>query len=139
MNIRGNSEEKYSMSFDFLGFTIQPHYTRVKGNVTMILPRCVISRRSVSSVLEKFKSIHKRRVSVDVLARELNPIIRGVINYYCKFWSYHTQELWNQLNKRLQKWVKWEKGLYRFASVRWLKQQYMNRPNLFAHWKLVRP
>lgn len=139
VNIRGNSEEKYSMSFDFLGFTIQPHYTRVKGNVTMILPRCVISRRSVSSVLEKFKSIHKRRVSVDVLARELNPIIRGVINYYCKFWSYHTQELWNQLNKRLQKWVKWEKGLYRFASVRWLKQQYMNRPNLFAHWKLVHP
>lgn len=139
VNIRGNSEKKYSMSFDFLGFTIQPHYTRVKGNVNMILPRCVISKRSVSSVLEKFRSIHKRRVSVEVLARELNPVIRGVINYYCKFWSYHTQELWNQLNKRLQKWVKWEKGLYKFASVGWLKQQYMNRPNLFAHWKLVRP
>lgn len=139
VNIRGSSEQKYAMSFDFLGFTIEPHYTKVKGNVHRILPRSVISKRSVSSVLEKFKGIHKRRVSVEVLANELNPIIRGVMNYYCKFWSYHTQELWRQLNKRLQKWVKWEKGLYVMASIKWLKKKYADRPNLFAHWKLVRP
>ncbi len=139
VNIRGSSEKKYKKSFDFLGFTIQPHYTKVKGNVNMVLPRSIISKRSVSSVLKKFKSIHKRRVSVEVLARELNPIIRGVMNYYCKFWTYHTQELWCQLNKRLQKWVKWEKGLYKMASIRWLKKKYAVRPDLFAHWKLVRP
>jgi group II intron reverse transcriptase/maturase len=139
VNIRGASEKKYQMSFDFLGFTIQPHYTTVKGNVKRILPRSVISKRSVSGVLEKFKHIHKRRVSVEVLARELNPVIRGVMNYYCKFWSYHTQELWRQLNKRLQKWVKWEKGLYVMAAIDWLKKKYAFRPDLFAHWKLVRP
>ena len=139
VNIRGASEKKYKKSFDFLGFTIQPHYTRVKGNVQRILPRSVISKRSVRSVLDKFKRIHKRRVSVEVLAQELNPIIRGVMNYYCKFWSYHTQSLWRQLNKRLQKWVKWEKGLYIDASIVWLKNKYRHRPNLFAHWKLVHP
>ena len=61
------------MSFDFLGFTIQPHYTRVKGGVLKILPRSVISKKSVTGVLEKFKAIHKRRISIEVLARELNP------------------------------------------------------------------
>ena len=81
VNIRGASENRYKRSFDFLGFTIQPHYTKVKGNVSKILPRSIISKRSVSSVLEKFKGIHKRRVSVEVLARELNPVIRGVMNY----------------------------------------------------------
>lgn len=139
VNIRGSSEKKYKKSFDFLGFTIEPHYTKVKGNVYMILPRSVISKRSVNSVLDKFKRIHKRRVSVEALAQELNPVIRGVINYYCKFWSYHTQALWHQLNNRLKKWVKWEKGLYKMASVRWLRTKYAARPNLFAHWKLVRP
>ncbi len=139
VNIRGASEKKHRMSFDFLGFTIQPHYTKVKGNVRKILPRSIISKRSVSSVLDKFRHIHKRRVSVEELARELNPIIRGVMNYYCKFWSYHSQELWRQVNKRLQKWVKWEKGLYVDASIKWLKRMYANRPGLFAHWKLVRP
>lgn len=139
VNIRASSEQKYQKSFDFLGFTIEPHYTKVKGGEKRILPRCVISKKSVSSVLDKFKRIHKRRVSIEVLARELNPVIRGVMNYYCKFWSSHTYTLWNQLNKRLQKWVRWEKGLYTFGSIRWLQQRYNYRPGLFAHWKLVRP
>ena len=139
VNLRGSSEKKYKKSFDFLGFTLEPHYTKVQGNVKRILPRAVISRKSMSSVLEKFRSIHKRRVSVEVLARELNPIISGVINYYCKFWSYHTHYLWQQLNTRLKKWVKWEKGLYKKASVKWLQTRYALRPDLFAHWKLVRP
>lgn len=139
VNIRGSSEKNYQKSFDFLGFTIEPHYTKVKGDTHRLLPRCVISKKSVSSVLSKFKSIHKRRISVQLLARELNPIISGVINYYCKFWSGHTYTLWNQLNKRLQKWVRWEKGLYTHASISWLQQRYRHNPTLFAHWKLVRP
>ncbi len=139
VNIRGSSEKKYKMSFDFLGFTIQPHFVKVKGNVKRILPRSIISKKSVSSVLDKFKGIHKRRVSIEELARELNPVIRGVMNYYCKFWTYHTHEMWAQLNEKLKKWVKWEKRLYKMASVRWLQQKYVNHSNLFAHWKLVRP
>ena len=103
------------------------------------MPRSVISKKSVSSVLDKFKSIHKRRKSIEELAKELNPVIRGVMNYYCKFWSYHTHTLWHQLNERLKKWVKWEKGLYKQASVMWLRKKYKERPNLFAHWKLVYP
>jgi RNA-directed DNA polymerase len=139
VNVRGSSERKYKKSFDFLGFTIEPHYTRVKTGDLRILPRSVISKKSVSSVLEKFNHIHKRSKSLEELAKELNPVIRGVINYYCKLWSYHTQFLWRQLNKRLQKWVKWEKNLYLIASVKWLKKKYAERPNLFAHWKLVHP
>jgi RNA-directed DNA polymerase len=139
VNIRGSSVQKYRKSFDFLGFTIEPHYTKVKGGEKRILPRSAISKKSVSAVLEKFKGIHKRRVSIEMLAQELNPVICGVINYYCKFWSSHTHALWHQLNKRLQKWVKWEKGLYRFASIRWLQEKCRYRPHLFAHWRLVRP
>jgi RNA-directed DNA polymerase len=139
VNMRSSSEKKYPMSFDFLGFTIEPHYTKVECGERRILPRCVISKKSVRSILDKFKRLHKRRVSVEVLAKELNPVIRGVMNYYCKFWSGHTYTLWNQLNKRLKKWVKWEKGLYIFASIRWLQLKHRYRPDLFAHWQLVRP
>jgi RNA-directed DNA polymerase len=139
VNVRGSSDKKYKRSFDFLGFTIEPHYVRVKSGSCKILPRSVISKKSFSKVLDKFKHIHKRRKSLEELAKELNPVIRGVINYYCHIWSYHTQELWNQVNKRLQKWVKWEKGFYKMASIKWLKKKYEERPNLFAHWKLVHP
>jgi hypothetical protein len=139
VNVRGSSDKKYKRSFDFLGFTIEPHYVRVKSGSCKILPRSVISKKSFSKVLDKFKHIHKRRKSLEELAKELNPVIRGVINYYCHIWSYHTQELWNQVNKRLQKWVKWEKGFYKMASIKWLKKKYEERPNLFAHWRLCIP
>ena len=138
VNLRGASEKKYKRSFDFLGFTIEPHWFRTKRGC-QLMPRSVISKKSVSSVLEKFRSIHKKRQCIEELARELNPIIRGVMNYYCKFWSYHTQALWYQLNQRLTKWVRWEKGMSKLAAVQWLKQRYADKPNLFAHWKLVYP
>ncbi len=138
VNLRGASAKKYKRSFDFLGFTIEPHWFKTKRGC-QLMPRSVISKKSVSSVLEKFRHVHKWRKSIEELAKELNPIIRGVMNYYCKEWSYHTHYLWNELNNRLKKWVKWEKGLYKLASVRWLRKKYEARPNLFAHWKLVYP
>lgn len=140
VNVRGRSEKKYPKSFDFLGFTIRPHWVKVNGKM-MLMPSMFMSRRSKNSVLEKFKelNIHKRRKPIEVIASELYPIIQGIINYYCKFSANHSREIWNQLNTRLLKWVKWEKGLYKMAALRWLKKKYRESPLLFPHWKLVNP
>lgn len=140
VNLRGFSNEKYPRSFDFLGFTFKPLLTKTKkGHKIMI--NTFMSRKSKSSVLDKFRKleIHKRRKSVKELARLLNPISRGIINYYCKLWSNHSREVWYQLNERLVKWVKWEKGLYKKRAVKWLKNLYKESPNLFYHWKIATP
>jgi RNA-directed DNA polymerase len=140
VNLRGKAEKKYPRSFDFLGFTIKPNWKTFKGKEKLI-PSIFMSKKSRIRVTEKFKSmqIHKRRKSIETIAKELNPIIQGVINYYCKFSIGHTRIIWNQLNARLIKWVKWEKGLYKLASVKWLKKKYKEQPTLFAHWKLAYP
>ena len=72
----------------------------------------VMSRKSMSSALEKFRAmkIHKMGTSIESVSTKLSQIIRGIMNYYCKIWSGHTFGLWQQLNDRLIKWVKWEKG-----------------------------
>ena len=140
VNVRGRSEKKYPKSFDFLGFTIRPHWVKVNGKM-MLMPSIFMSRRSKNSVVVKFKelNIHKRRQPIEVIASELRPIIQGIINYYCKFSANHTRDIWNLLNTRLLKWVKWEKGLYKMAALRWLKKKYKESPLLFPHWKLVNP
>ena len=140
VNVRGRSEKKYPKSYDFLGFTIRPHWVKVNSKM-MLMPSMFMSRKSKNSVMEKFKelNIHKRRKPLEVIASELHPIIQGIINYYCKFSANHTREIWNQLNTRLLKWVKWEKGLYKMASIRWLRKKYTEFPLLFPHWKLVNP
>lgn len=140
VNIRGTSEKKYPKCFDFLGFTIQPHWSKINGRM-LLIPSICISTKSESSILTKFREleIHKRRKPIEDIAKELKPIIQGVINYYCKFSIGHTRYIWNQLNTRLLKWVKWEKGLYKYASIKWLKKKYKEIPLLFPHWKLVHP
>jgi len=84
--------------------------------------------------LQKFRAlnIHKRRIPLEVLAKELRPIIRGIMNYYHKFSNGHIRYIWNQLNARLLKWVKWEKGLYKYATIRWLKHKYKSNPSFSA-------
>lgn len=140
VNLRGWSETKYPRKYDFLGFTIKASMQTIKGK-GMLLPGTFVSIKSRTSILGKFREmqIHKWRKPIKEVANRLNPVIRGLLNYYHKLRGESIREVWNQLNHRLLKWVKWEKGLYKWAAVRWLKQQYKSTPNLFEHWKLVQP
>lgn len=140
VNFRGESSKKYPRKLDFLGFTIKLQMVRTKGGLKLMTTH-VISSKSKSSVLEKLRSlkIHKMRTSIESVSARLSPIIRGVMNYYCKFWNGHTFGIWLRLNDRLIKWVQWEKGKSVRAAIRWLKEVYKKQPELFPHWKLVHP
>lgn len=140
VNLRGESIEKHPRKYDFLGFTIKPAMVKLKSKCKL-MPGSFVSIKSRTAMLEKFKAmeIHKRRKPLEEIARLLNPMIRGMDNYYQKLRGEQIRYVWNQLNARLLKWVKWEKGLYKMGAVRWLKSQYKRQPNLFYHWKWVQP
>lgn len=140
VNLRGISLKKYPKGFDFLGFTIRPSSIKSKSKVKSI-PSIFISQKSKNNLMEKFKTlkIHKKRKTIEEIAKEINPVLRGIINYYHKFRKSDIRNVWRQLNERLLKWVRWEKGLYKKASVRYLKTKHKEKPNLFLHWILVHP
>ncbi len=140
VNLRGRGVKGYAKKYDFLGFTIKPVGRKIKER-TILLPGTFVSIKSKTSIRKRFgqMEIHKRRKPLKELARELNPLIQGIILYYQKFWEGDMRDVWNQLNHRLLKWVKWEKGLYKYNAIRWLRKQYKENPGLFAHWKLVQP
>lgn len=140
VNFRGESSTKYPRCLDFLGFTLKLHMVNTKKGL-QLMTTSEISRKSASRILREFRSmkIHKIRGSLERVSQKLSPIIRGLINYYCKFWSGHTNFLWYLLNGRLLKWAKWEKGLSPRAARRWLRNKYKESPNLFPHWQLAHP
>jgi RNA-directed DNA polymerase len=140
INVRGISEKKYPRSFDFLGFTIRPLWAKTSKGFKLMVSG-FMSTKSKTRVWAKFKSfhIHKWRKPIEMIALKLKPVVQGVINYYCRFWTAHTHQLWYQLNQRLLKWVQWEKGLYKKAAIKWLQQKYREQPRLFPHWQLVHP
>lgn len=140
VNLRGTSEEKYPRSLDFLGFTLKLQMVETKAG-RKLMPTTIISQKSRSSVLEKLRimKIHKMHISIKELSQKLSPVIRGIKNYYCKFWSGHMHFIWHQVNVRLTKWVRWEKRMTIRAAVRWIKEKYKANPGLFPHWELVHP
>ena len=140
VNLKGASIKKYPKSYDFLGFTIRPNLVKLQGKESLI-GGIFVSTKSKSSIFKKFSklNIHKRRTSIEAIAKELSPMIRGIINYYHKFSDGSMHYVWYQLNIRLLKWVRWEKGLYKKASIKWLHEKYKMHPRLFPHWQLVHP
>lgn len=140
VNLRGFSAKQYPKGFDFLDFTIRPGGYDHKGTIKAI-PKIFVSQKSKTGVAQKFgnMAIHKRRRPIEEIAKMVNPVARGIINYYHKFQHNDMRGVWNQLNERLLKWVKWEKGLYKKAAVKYLQTKYKEVPRLFVHWSLVRP
>jgi hypothetical protein len=85
----------------------------------MLLPGIFISKQSEVFIRERFKEmqIDKKRGKLRRLAQDLKPVIRGIINYYGKFSTGHLRKVLYQLNVRLLKWVKREKGFNKMKSI----------------------
>ncbi len=66
----------------------------------VLMPGTFVISASKTSINRKFREleIHKRRKPIAHLARELNPVIEGIIQYYHKFWNAGMRPVWNQLN-----------------------------------------
>ena len=78
-----------NVTFDFLGFTFQPRESVDKyGNrFTGFLP--AISRKSMKRINETMRSWHLNRhsnLTLEHLASDINPIVRGWMTYYGKFY-----------------------------------------------------
>ncbi len=124
-----------------MGYTVAETLEAINCKEALLMAYVGISRKSVSRILEKFKTmhIHKWRIPIDELAAKLSPVIRGVMNYYRIGAAKASVYLWNQLKLRLLKWVRWEKRLPMEAARSWLRKKFRQKPALFPHWKLVYP
>jgi hypothetical protein len=65
-----------------------------------------------------------------------NPLVRGWQNYYCYFIKRDLNDQWRFVNRRLEKWCKWNKRMNLRKSRRWLNTLYKLQPGLFAHWRV---
>jgi RNA-directed DNA polymerase len=86
--------------------------------------------------------IHLRsEMSLDILAEMYNPVIRGWIQYYGKFYKTELSSLANYINIKL---VRWARRKYKSLKIHkqkaydWLVRIYKDNPTLFEYWKLFK-
>ena len=123
--------------FEMGGFDFIPQWVKVEGEwKLLILPSP--SKASKKRIMDKIRELklHTRTGSIYVVANLLNPLVRGWQNYYCYFIKRDLNDLWRFVNRRLEKWCKWNKRMSLRKSRRWLNSLYKLQPGLFAHWSV---
>jgi len=124
-------------TFEMGGYIFKPQWVKVEGKWKLrILPSP--SRASKKAIMGKIRSLklHTRTGSIYVVANLLNPLVRGWQNYYCHFIKRDLNDLWRFVNRRLEKWCKWNKRMNLYKSRKWLNTLYKMQPGLFAHWSV---
>lgn len=131
------------VQFDFLGYTFMPrsaqHSVR-KEWFTSWLP--AVSKKAMKSMNGKMRSWSILRVSSCTLtdiAKAINPIVKGWINYYGKFYKSKLKDFMHTLNVKLAKWARRKYKSLRVSdnkAMNWLYKVSQESPNLLAHWTI---
>lgn len=135
---RGNSEE---ISFDFLGYTFRPRRSKNKGGKFFINFTPAVSRKACKAMRQ---TIHDWRMHLkpdkrlEDLSQMFNPVIKGWINYYGRFYKSELYTVLRYLNEALVLWVrrKFKKLKYHQRATKWLGKVASREPKLFWHWQL---
>ncbi|AWB66587.1 group II intron reverse transcriptase/maturase [Saccharobesus litoralis] len=130
------------VSFDFLGYCFRPRLVRSRWSGMFVSFTPAISPKAKQKIRTQIKSyeLHRRTtLTIRDLANKLNPILKGWIEYYGRYWKTELKSVFYVLNQRLLKWAKSKYKRLRTSNPKvnkWLIGVYQSQPNLFAHWQL---
>ncbi len=104
-----------------------------------------MSDKALKAVTKKVRDWHlKGRSGSDLsdLARDINPHVRGWINYYGAFYRSRLYLLARRIDEHLVRWAMHKFKRLRHQPVKawvWLYAVKRRSAGLFAHWHTLRP
>jgi RNA-directed DNA polymerase len=139
----GRRRDSYEhTSFTFLGFTFRARGARGRRGemFTSFLP--AVSKDALNNISAQVRSwrLHLRTGhSLEDLAREINPVVRGWMQYYGAFYRTALYPFLQRINAYLVRWLRKKyKRLRGFKKARVCWQRITKQdPLRFAHWKWV--
>jgi RNA-directed DNA polymerase len=134
--------EHNEIKFDFLGYTFRPRLSKNKYGKFFVNFTPAVSNKAKKDMR---KVIHDWRIHLKPdkdlrdLANMFNPIIRGWINYYGRFYKSGLYPVMRHINFALIRWVrrkhkKFER--HRKRAERWLGRIARRDKQLFSHWQM---
>jgi RNA-directed DNA polymerase len=130
-------------SFTFLGFDFAARPAKsVRTGKLFRSFQPAVAKNALKRMKHHIKHVlnigRRTELSLEELAKKLNPVVQGWINYYGKFYKTEMYKLCRYLNLILSLWARRKfKRLYRKYKhcSEYVLHMYKIHPKLFAHWK----
>ena len=126
--------------FDFLGYTYKAVYIKCKDGKLRNNFIASASQKACKNLRDKIKELKLHKMSgssINIIAKSINPIVRGWINYFGK---YNVSALKYTIKCIESRIVRWAMNKYkhfrgrRQRAEKWLSELRNREPKLFAHW-----
>ncbi len=137
---RGGQYE--ATSFDFLGYSFRPRLARNRHGKMFVGFLPAISASAAKAIRERIRSWQLTTVGtgkdLEALARQIDPFVRGWINYYGRFSQSECKRVLGYLNRVLVRWAarKYKRFKRRKRkAARWLAEVASRDTKLFALWQ----
>jgi len=131
------------VTFTFCGYTFRPRksWDKIRGKArTGFLPAVATGKLTDMSRKVTSWRLHRRTTwSLDDLAEEVNPALRGWLNYFTAFYPSAVTPIAKRADRHLMRWARWKYKRLKPSEDRaraWLKGVRQRSPDLFAHWAL---
>ncbi len=129
-------------AFTFLGYSFRPRGVRTKTGKMVTGFNPAISREALAKIGAQVRSwgLHRKHdLSAADLARWVNPVVRGWMNYYGAFYRSALYPLLARINAYLMRWLrnKYKRLRGRKKAQRAWAEAVATRPRYFAHWVWV--
>ncbi len=128
--------------FDFLGYTFRPRLAKSKhGNFFVNFSPAVSdgAKKAIGREVRSWRLNCRSDKTLTDLARMFNPIVRGWINYYGRFYKSELFRVLRRLNEYLVRWAMRKYKRLRghpTRAAKWLVRVARRDPCLFAHWQV---
>ncbi len=130
-------------NFDFLSYTFRPRRSKNRWGKYFVNFSPGVSNAAAKAMRQTIRGWQLRcRVDkrIDDLARMFNPVIRGWITYYGRYYKSALYPTLRYLDRRLARWAmaKYKRlRRHRRRSEHWIRRVACRELRLFAHWPLL--
>jgi RNA-directed DNA polymerase len=138
------NDDHDKITFDFLGYTFQPRRSRTRRGKIFLNFSPAISgkaKRKIKEVIRGWRLPARTGEDLKKIAREINPQVRGWLNYYGKFYR---SALYSVIEHIEYKLCLWARGKYKRLkgskeqARQWLGRiRTRQRSPLFVHWNFT--
>jgi len=128
--------------FDFLGYSFQPRRSKNRKGKFFINFSPAVSNQAAKTMRDTFRRWNlpnRSDKAIDDLSRMFNPIIRGWLQYYGRYYRSALYPTMRALDLDLVLWAKRKyKKLRRHhrRAAHWIACISRRAPKLFAHWQM---